>query len=102
MERRDTEERDRIVAEGALKKVVIVSDAREDREMKDFCSGFVAAKSVQSVYVVTSVDFVKDREEHLKVCFFDGVQISASVICQRRNPLYVEDRWSSRLQRNHI
>lgn len=47
------------------KKVVIVVDGRSP----DFCSGFVLKSSDKSTYVVTSTQFVEEREKDLKVFF---------------------------------
>lgn len=69
------ERKDISLARRCSKKVVIVVDGRSS----DFCSGFVLKSSDKSTYIVTSTQFVEEREKDLKVCFFDGIELSASV-----------------------
>ncbi|RLN22468.1 hypothetical protein C2845_PM07G30430 [Panicum miliaceum] len=60
-----------------VKKVVIVGDARGS----DYCSGFVVTSSEKGrTHIVTQSSFVNGRENHLKVCFFDKIELPASVV----------------------
>lgn len=68
----------------AQKSVVIVADERN--ATTDYCSGFVAFKSVpeqhtgvRATFVIASSEFVTGREAHISVCFFDRVKLRATV-----------------------
>lgn len=63
--------------EETARSMVIVSET----DGPEYCSGFVAITGARlGTYVVTNAEFVKGREQSLKVYFFDDTELPASLI----------------------